>query len=668
MASIPPLPPISSAAEFQAPSLAPDMGMGMGLGDFEKTLEPIRIQEQPKRAIDDLRPGSEKHNKVLEKLRAMYKFGMDEMRKHHHRWNWMEQKLQAYINLPDYEQYMNELSNNQGAPPEPVKVIVPYSYATIHAACTYLSTVLLGRKPIFPLLSAMNTTVDKARYMEQALQMNMEYSRAYEVLWQYLWDSLTYSFGATRMGWTDEHGPSLQIVNGQRQMVQGVKYSGNRLINVDPYTLSADPRVPLHQCNKKGDFMFWETPQSKMELYNMEYNGDLKWVKEACKKDQREYGTATHLPAVSDSRRRARIGTAGEFVHTPSNVSGFALCREGTARIIPDDWGLSDKKEPELWKFMWVNDAQIVQAEPFGAAHNRHPMSITEPTTMGYEFGSISMNDMLGPFQDIMSWLVNSRIENVRTTINNMFIADPGRVEMQDLRSPAPGRIIRLKRMAIGTPIDEAIKQLVVMDNTQGHFNDISLLRMLADSITGVNDNLRGIQPQGGRRSATEARMSMQAGASRLSQMAVRISSQGLLDIAEQGISNIQQYCPEEMWVQMSGDSEAPSTLLTPDMITGSFNYQISDGSLPYDKIALLEVWKEILFGVAKDPELRQQYDLGEIFEYVSILGGAKNIKNFEKQQPQVMAPGQEPPPGAVPMGMATPAAPAGMNPFAGGM
>jgi hypothetical protein len=71
---------------------------------------------------------------------------------------------------------------------------------------------------------------------------------------------------------------------------------------------------------------------------------------------------------------------------------------------------------------------------------------------------------------------------------------------------------------------------------------------MLADTITGVNDNMRGIQTAGGRRSATEARMSMQAGASRLSQMAVRISSQGMTDMAEQMLMNIQQFMPDEMW------------------------------------------------------------------------------------------------------------------------
>jgi hypothetical protein len=332
-------------------------------------------------------------------------------------------------------------------------------------------------------------------------------------------------------------------------------------------------------------------------------------------------------------------------------------------RLVPKDWDLGDSDQSEIWKFTWVK-GQIMQAQELNMVHDRHPVSVTEPTSFGHEFGSIALADFINPFQDIISWLVNSRMENVRTTINNQFIVDPFRVEMQDLRQPAPGKAIRLKQTAIGTPVDEAIKQLVTVDVTQGHVNDINLMRLLADTATGVNDNLRGVN-QGGRRSATEARISMQAGASRLSQLAIRISSQGMMDICNQMIMNIQQFMPEEMWIEMSGDESPQSTLLTPDMIVGTFNYQVSDGSLPYDKTALLEVWKEIMFGIAQDPELRQSYSIDKVFEHVAELGGAKNISTFKKPPPPPQPPQQQtpfapgaPPEGQVPIGPGMPAGP----------
>jgi hypothetical protein len=83
-----------------------------------------------------------------------------------------------------------------------------------------------------------------------------------------------------------------------------------------------------------------------------------------------------------------------------------------------------------------------------------------------------------------------------------------------------------------------------------------------------------------------------------------------------------------------------------------------------------LEEWQEIMFGIAKDPELRATYSLPEIFRYVALLGGAKNIDQFKRQQlPAGMGqapnpflagaapnPGQQP--GMVPLGPAMPQAP----------
>lgn len=645
--------PMGTSIPAMSPMDAQDFQPGMSLD-----LSPLLAQ----RPIEKLTPGSELHGEVIKKLEAMFKFSQQEMSNFTERWQWMEQKVQAYIKLPDYKQAMQSLQNNMGQAPEVVKIVVPYSYATIHAAATFLFNVLFGRRPVFPLMASGATGVDKARFMEQAVQANLEACKGYEVGWQHIWDSLVYMFGAARIGWQERNGKMLRMVGSQREVVTGLKYAGNKLINIDPYNYRPDPRVPLHECNERGDFVFWVTHQSKMILKEMERNQLLMHVDAACSGQHgSRYEPAEELPAVADSQRRARIGAAGTWAPTPADVIGFVALKEGTVRLVPKDWKLGDGEAPELWKFMW-NRRQIIQAEPMGMVHERHPVSVTEPSTLGHEFGSLSFGDMIGPFQDLLSWLVNSRMENVRTTLNNQFAADPSRVEMQDFRQPAPGKVIRLKQTAIGTPIKEALFQIPVQDVTQGHFADMQNLRTLADSTTGINDNMRGIQTQGGRRSATEARMSMQAGASRLSQMAVRISSQSLMEMAEQMISNIQQFMPDEMWVQLTGDDGQPfSELLKPEMVMGTFQYQISDGALPYDKMALIEVWKEILFGIARDPELRQRYDLGKIFEYVSMLGGAKNISTFNRQAGPQMS--QNPATGAVPVGAAMPAPP-GLNPF----
>lgn len=602
----------------------------------------------PTPAIEKLRPDSEEHHKVRDKLDAMLKFSRDKMKPHYNRWNLNELKVQAYAGMQDYQAIMGSLAPGV-SPPEAFKVIVPYTYATLHAAATFVSSVLLGRKPVFPLLATRGTASERGRGMEAALQSHLDASRGFETLWQGIWDSFLYGFGPKRLGWETRTGQRIEWQGGTRVMSTGTTFAGNVLSAIDPYSYFPDPRVSISECNVKGDFIFTELKLSETTLKDMERANQLKWVGKAI---QSSKARRNQVEAGNDSARRIRLGVgAGELLTTPANVVGFCKIAEGTVRLVPKDWGLGDGKDSELWKFMWVEGGQIMQAEPLGMIHNQHPYIAAEPTSFGHEFMSLSMADMIGNFQDILSWLVSSRIENVRASVANSFAVDPSRIDINDIRSSAIGRMIRLKQSAMGLPVKEAIMQIIVQDVTQGHLADMQNMRILADTITGVNDNMRGIQTAGGRRSATEARIAMQNGGGRLSQHAVRISSQAYHPMVQQMISNIQQFMPDELWVEVTGQDgqTQESQRMTPDMLVGSFNFQISDGTLPFDKMALVEVWKEILMGVAQDPELRQGWDINEIFRYVADLGGARNIDSFRKQAAPQMLTGAAPDPGADP-------------------
>jgi hypothetical protein len=604
--------------------------------------DPYAKDEEDNNAINKLRPGSELHGETMKKLMAMMKFSERKMSPSYSRFRNQELKVQAYLMSQDNGELVRIIEESKGAViPEPVNVVVPYSYATLHAAATYISTILLGRKPAFPLSGVRGTSITSARYMENVIQHNLDASMGQERLWQHVWDSLLYGFSPTKVSWEERTGKVMRRgVDGERTFTDELKFAGNTLRTVDPYKFRPDPRVPLSQCHRLGDFMFDIDEVSYTVLKDREARDELKWVKQALAK----YKDVSRRRNYESSNRGA-VGRAAPEV-SPADVIGFAEVCEGTVRLVPKDWKLGDATESQLWRFLFIPDTQILAAAPHGAMHEEHPYAVGEPTSLGHDFLSMSQADMIGVFQDLLSWLVSSRMENVRASIANSYIVDPSRIEMNDMRSSAIGRIIRMKQAAIGLPVNEAIMQLRVNDVTGGHFTDINVIRTLADTATGVNDNLRGIQTGSGRRSATEARITMQAGASRLSQLATRLSGQSFQTLATQMISNIQQWIPDDLWIEFSGDDgEKTSTPVDPNMLVGSFNYQVSDGTLPIDKDALLDQWKEILMGVAQDPELRQNWDINEIFRYIANMAGAKNIDNFKRQQqqPTIAPPGMDP-------------------------
>lgn len=97
---------------------------------------------------------------------------------------------------------------------------------------------------------------------------------------------------------------------------------------------------------------------------------------------------------------------------------------------------------------------------------------------------------------------------------------------------------------------------------------------------------------------------------------------------------NTQQWMSREFYTRVVGqDGLVYPLTITPDGIVGDFYYPIHDGTLPLDKIAMLDIWRQLFEGVLQDPELRQTYSVPKLFEFIAELGNAKNIKSFRLQQ-----------------------------------
>ena len=676
------------ANEFQmgnAPIMAPGSEM-FGPGTTDTGYEPPPSVNAEPRPIDRLVPNSQLHNDVLAKLVGRLDYSERSMQAFYSRWNVNEKKVQAYINLPDYEKVLKEMTK-AAEPPQIVSITVPYTYATIWTIVTYLVHTFCGQKPIFKIEANSGESVKPAANMELVLQYNADHTKLVAALFQWFLDDAMYGVGVTRTLWSVEKAkrtvwqaqpmvPGLaSSIQKVRMRVEKVTYEGNSVVNVDPFLFFPDPRVPMSQVARNGEFVFWRSYEGKYNLKLEELAGNLKWVDNIPELPRDTFGSSS-----SKSVRNKLVGgegTPGDPNTRDSRSEAFYQVDQGTVLLVPKQWGLGDGEVPEKWIFSIGNKGQIIQAEPFDADHSKHPVNVIESTTLGYGFGQPGTVDMLGPIQDSLSWFINSHIYNVRATLNNMWVVDPSMIEMQDLKRPTPGKLVRMKRSAYGQDVRAALSQLPVQDVTGGHITDMQLFMRMGDQLSAVNDNLRGIQSSGGRKTATEVRTSGEAGASRLAARARYISAQGLTDMAEMMSLNCQQYMSEAFFYQVVGKNGAmDSFLVNPPEVAGDFKYPVSDGSLPTDKVALLEVWKEIWMAVAQSPVLSQQYDQVGIFDYVAELGGAKNISQFKVQvqpdeqvgnNPGLTAVGGGPLPTRVRPNGAAPGLPAGLGPNAAG-
>lgn len=631
-------------------------GMGTEFDELQPRLDigediqlaPAEPEAQP---IDKLRPGSELHREVLKKLTDRLSLSERKMGTFYSRWRYNEKKMQAHIDLPQYEKLLKSMTTTKGEPPPIVSITVPYTFATIWTIVTYLAHTFTGRKPLFQIASHKGESVESAELMQTVIQYNADHTRLIKELFQYFLDGEMYGVGVIRTLWSEEKKYrttwSTQSIGGSlvpgapqakmRQREKRVVYEGNTCKTIDPFMFFPDPRVPMANVNKEGEFVFWRAFEGEHVLMKAEANGDLKWVKEA----KRSLPSNAMEGGGESSRNLLSQGDshAGGRDTQDSRALPYFQVDQGTVEIIPAEWGLSDDEDIQKWIFTILNKNQIVQAEPLDLDHDMHPVAVIEPYTFGYGFGQIGLADMLGPLQDSISWFINSHIHNVRSTLNNSFIVNPSAVEMQDLKNPQPGKIIRLKPSAYGVDVRTILHQLQVQDVTQGHVRDMQEFIRMGDSLAAVNDNLRGIQNVGGRKTATEVRTSGEAGASRLAAHARLISAQGVVDLTEQMCLNNQQNLSDEFYLRVVGEEGmTQGRTIHPEELVGDFYYPIHDGTLPIDKIATLDIWREIMMGVMSDPQLRAGYDVGKIFEFVAELGGAQNISSFKLQAPEMMA------------------------------
>lgn len=594
--------------------------------DFEET-----AQEDPLRR---LMRDPKKHAALLRYLVSRIDYSEDEMSKFYSRWQSNELRLQAHINLSSKEQALQD-ENDANMEPNAVPIVVPFGYAAISTLTTYMVNTFASRRPMFTVGAHRGEDWDRARNMEVVLQQQADHNFLLKEFWKNFNDIGTYGAGIMRPEWV--------VIEKMRTRRQGggpfnlgavstvrapqVVYEGNEVNTIDPFFFFPDPRVAMADVADKGEFVWWRDFISRLELRRSDDYDYVDRIPRGLPPTRRGGISVRNWKARGASIDEQVMGRGEAQIHLEHD---FVQIDQGTCWIIPDEFGLSSSTEIELWYFTIGNKKQIIEAMRFDMDHEKHPVAVAEPYGLGHGFGHAGPADYVGPIQDMMSWLLNSHIANTRTAINNMWIVDPHRVVMQDLKKPGAGKVIRLKKTALGQDVRTALFQLPVNDVTRGHIADADLMMQLGQMLLAINENIMGQPQQGGRKTASEVRISGQAALSRLSTTTRVTSAQQISPLTEMMALNTQQFISEEYYYIVTGMDGAKASIRAEDL-DGELKYPIHDGSLPLDKFALLEVWKELLLGTAQSEQLSMQYDVAKIFEHVAELAGATNIEDFRR-------------------------------------
>ena len=638
--------------------------------------------------------GSDRALEILAELKDRHDLSKATMTTLYDRWAKDDASYMVYTTVGSED--AKRQANREAGVSEYVDLVLPYNYAMLATWHSYMSSVFLGRDPVFQYLATSGDNQSSEQAVEALINYQLVAGRMLPALFVWLHDIGRYGFGCVGRYWTDEQKTISsiqeqqttfegQVVVGSTQKVrttiQVPGYSGNKLYNVRPYDTFPDPRVSFLE-QEEGEFMgiYMECGDHKLieamdaGLMIPSAVEDLLKNPEGVAQDRYNPGAGILMPndqpVTNNSFYPGGSPRPGGSASRGANVHGvYRYC----VRINAKRWGLSSETKYEKWLFETdVNFSHLLSARPLGTYDQLYPWTLAQKEADPYNLAVRGIPAIGQPFQDTLNWLFNSHMHSVRRSLNDLYLGDPETVELSSLIAPIAGRLILRRPEARGMRPEDILYRIPMQDVTSQNFNDMQAVVEFGQRVFGINDQIMGMLNTGGRKSATEVRTSSTFGVNRLKTEAEWLSCSAWASLAQALLQETQQYYSAEKKLRIVGSLGQfdPQALVnvTPESIIGFYDFVPADGTLPADRFAQANLWREFIAQASRIPQIIQQYDLGQIFAYVAQLSGIKNINKFKimpqnqiNQQvqagnlvpanPQMFDPGRPPEPGNIGVG-----------------
>ncbi len=588
------------------------------------------------------------HKKLVAMISSRVQLAKKDRTESHEVWRKAEERTLAYVHESEADSRRRNARDRSGKQTY-TTIQLPYSYALLMSAHTYWTSVFFGRSPIHQYSGRHGESEMQVQALEALIDYQVEVGRLLGPYYIWFYDAGKYGCGILGEYWDKEkiaYGQLTEFpdpVTGQMALYQATVeldgYEGNKVYNVSPFDFWWDPRVAMKNF-QSGEFCFtlkrmiWNDVMRRraggyyMNTERLKSHATTSAPEEGSQELKRPDWAKAQLYAQDDP-----TGTNADAKH-PAAVFAY----EFYVDLIPKEWGVGPESFPQKWCFTITEDlGLVIGACPLGHMHGKFPFSIIESEVEGYSQLSRGIPEIVGPLQNTMDWLINSHFYNVRASLNNQFIVDPSKLVLKDVESGEPGFIWRLRPEAFGTDIRSIFTQVPVTDVTRSNMSDLQQMFGLGERTLGINDQIMGVLNTGGRKTATEIRTAAGFGTNRLKTNTEYMSAMGFAPHSAKLVQNSQQFYDGEKKFKIVGDlamgAGAQFLNVSPDMITGFFNFSPVDGTLPVDRAAQANLWKDMMASLRMmPPQVAMGYDWVKIFSWVGSLAGLKNINQFKVQ------------------------------------
>lgn len=593
----------------------------------------------------DLHPESEQHGLVLERLLRLIQASKSVMQNRYPDWREIDRTLTNYIPAE---------FNEDGSVTKKTKreMIIPVTYAVYETMLAQLMASFADM-PIFRYEHVGPEDYRGALLLEKDVENQGVYFKHQLSVHTLLSDTLKYGMAIVYPHWVVEKGRRLKrkektffglsgFLSGstgpEKKLEYGVVYAGNKIDNIDPYNFIPDPNVPIHKL-KESEYAGWQVRTNKTSLLEEEReNTDIFNVRYIGGQGLK----SRHYYTERDEKTDTGVERADTSTSRPVDRTYLFV------KLIPASWGIGKKTYPELWLFEIAGDELIIGAHPMNLPHSEIPLAVCATDFDGHSISPVSRLEVNYGIQTVIDFLFSSRFENVKRTLQGMYVVNPWLINMKDMTKPGAGKLIRLRRQAFEkNALDQAVKQLEVQDVTAGHLQDGLLMIDQMYRATGVNENMQGfMRYRGERKSATEARGAQMGSVTRVDRMVRVAAVMCFQDLARMCALNTQYFRDEvthakimgrlekDLEKEFGGELKQGRITIKPEDLWIDFDVVPHDGSVI--GVDQAQAGLNLLQIIAQNQEVAMQFDIPRLVMFIARNMGMRNLQDFTKTQEEI--------------------------------
>lgn len=600
----------------------------------------------------DLHPSSELSKFIISECMRRAQAGRDAIKAKFPTWRTLDQVQTAYKVLSEKDREAQITDENR-----PVAIVVPASMAILDTLITY-NLATFGELPYYRYRPVSPEDAVAVLKLQAIIELqSVHFSHLCDLHTQ-IRDSLMYGFGMVVPRWAYHHGQvpikkNTNVMLADGSIIPGspsfewedkIIYEGHELEVPDPYNVIRDPNVPGGKI-QKGGYVGWIIRHEYMDLLSMEQEGTFGYT------NIKYLNKISGLSTLWEEGRESLRDTA-----RPANISSVDVLYL-YVKLIPKDWKLSTREEPETWLFGIGGDSIVVLAQPSILKHGLFPVVSAEPESDGHTPLAVSKLEAVMPSQVIVDFLYNSRILALRKSVGGTLVMDPGILNVKDMKRAGP-KVVCVRTRHWGRGVQNSWEVIPQDNSTSQNLVDAAAVLDMMFRAVAATDVVQGvIRPGNERRTAREFEGTRNSAVSRLQRSARMISEQSMQKLSYILAMQTQQFATEAVSIKIIGAlqeqlakeySNVPEYLsVKPEDVMVPFDVIPYDSTIPGNES--LDGWNMFVQMLMGNEQVMQQViarkDPVKIIDHYMRELGTRQVNSFDRpMSPQQQAIAAQPP------------------------